>query len=195
MSPTISIWRCSEPVLTELANTLKAYQLTDPAFRFLLEPDESGEVVALHCRASSYHEDRAELRSVCAIPIRGNRIITSRHLHLVFPKGDPIEPDLKVLLHAIGSRPLVGYYLNFSVALLDKYVRPLIGITLPNRRIEVSHTYYERKAPFFSGRRVDLKLNSILADLDLPERGPPDAYAHALAAALIHLKLNPPVAG
>ena len=45
-----------------------------------------------------------------------------------------------------GGRPLVGYYLEFDMGMLNKYVRPLIGAPLPNRRIEVSSLYYDWRA-------------------------------------------------
>ena len=35
------------------------------------------------------------------------------------------------LLHFIGSRPLVGYYLDFAVDQLDRTVKPVVGIPLP----------------------------------------------------------------
>lgn len=180
-------------VFSDIARSIKARSLTDPSYRFLLDEDESGEVVSLHCRASSFDLARAELRSVCAIRIRDNRILTSSALNLDFEKGAPAEPAFQELMAFLGSRPLVGYYLDFSVGLLDKHIQPIIGIGLPHQRIEVSTLYFELKIPFFSGRRVDLRLASMLTDLDLPPRGGADAYAHALCAALIYLKLQTPV--
>jgi DNA polymerase-3 subunit epsilon len=38
------------------------------------------------------------------------------------------------LLSFIGGRPIVGYYVDFDVAMLDKYVLPFIEAKLPNRR-------------------------------------------------------------
>ena len=56
-----------------------------------------------------------------------------------------IRKVLPSLLHFIGGRPLVGYYVDFDIAMLDKYVLPYIEIELPNRRVEISKLYYERK--------------------------------------------------
>jgi DNA polymerase III subunit epsilon len=97
---------------------------------------------------------------------------------------------LPMLLRFIGSRPLVGYYLDFDLAMIDKHVRRLLGVGLPNRRIEVSSLYYERKygdAP--PGAQVDLRLDSILVDLGLPSVDRHDAYSDALMTAMIYLTL------
>ena len=77
-----------------------------------------------------------------------------------------VLPDL---LRFIGGRPLVGYYLDFDVAMLNKHVRRFLGVDLPNPRIEMSALYYERKygdAP--PGTQVDLSFASMLDDLKLP---------------------------
>ena len=105
--------------------------------------------------------------------------------------GRPIEEVLPDLLRFIGSRPLVGFYLEFDVAMLNRHVRRLIGIDLPNAQIEVSGTYYERKygdAP--PGTEVDLRFMSILRDLDLPALDQHDAYSDALMTAMMYLKLE-----
>ena len=102
-----------------------------------------------------------------------------------------MEEVLPELLRFIGSRPLVGYYLEFDVAMLNRHVRRLLGIGLPNAQIEVSGTYYERKygdAP--PGTEVDLTFVSILEDLGLPTLDQHDAYSDALMTAMMHLKLE-----
>ena len=49
------------------------------------------------------------------------------------------------LLDFIGSRPLVGYYLEFDVAMLNREIWPLLGVRLPQPKIEVSAMYYDYK--------------------------------------------------
>ena len=87
--------------------------------------------------------------------------------------GRAMEDVLPEFLRFIGARPLVGYYLEFDLAMINKHARRLIGIELPNRRIEVSGLYYERKyggAP--PGVEIDLRFAAILADLGLPRPRP-----------------------
>ena len=71
-----------------------------------------------------------------------------------------ILPDL---LQFIGGRPLVGYYIDFDIAMLNNHVAEFLGIQLPNPRIEVSGIYYDRKygdAP--PGTQIDLTFANIL---------------------------------
>lgn len=152
--------------------------------------DGAGERVAIHCEATSYDKATADLRSVAALRIRGPRILASQRLILSFWPTEPAEPGLARLLRFIGNRPLVGYYLDFTVAMIDRLVQPMTGTPLPNATVEVSSLYYARKARIPGKNAVDLRLDSILRDLDLPARAGDDAYAHALAAAMVCLRLE-----
>ena len=108
-----------------------------------------------------------------------------------FAVARPMFGILPDLLHFIGSRPLVGYWIDFDVSMLDKYLLAMINTRLPNRRIDVSKLYYDRKfgsAP--PGTRIDLRYTTILADLKLPQRGQHDAFEDALGAAEAYLILK-----
>jgi DNA polymerase-3 subunit epsilon len=87
----------------------------------------------------------------------------------------------------------VGYYLEFDVAVLHRHVVPKIGIPLPNRQIEVSALYYDRKQKRLPpGSHIDLRFGTIRTDLDLPEHAEHDAFNDALLAAMMYLRLAPP---
>jgi DNA polymerase-3 subunit epsilon len=104
--------------------------------------------------------------------------------------GRTMEDVLPELLRFIGARPLVGYYLEFDLVMINKHARRLIGIELPNRRIEVSRLYYERKygdAP--PGVEIDLRFAAILADLGLPVLDQHDAFSDALTTAMMYVAL------
>ncbi|MDQ2106272.1 3'-5' exonuclease family protein [Azospirillum isscasi] len=163
-----------------------------PDRALLLSGEDTGERVAIHCEATSFDAATADLRSVAALRIRGARILTSQRLVLGFWPTEPAEPALSRLLAFIGNRPLIGYYLDFTVAMLDRLVQPTVGMALPNQRIEVSSLYYGRKSKLPGKYAVDLRLDSILRDLDLPPRVGDDACAGALAAAMVYLRLEPP---
>jgi len=153
---------------------------------------DDGDLVAVQIEASSFDAATAELRAFAAVRIRGHRILTSGMLSVRLTPGEPAGPALDRLLEAIDNRPIVGYFLDFSLGVLDRHLRPLIGTDLPNRRIEVSGLYYDRKARVATKTAVDLRLDSILRELDLPERAGDTAVANALAAAMVYLRLNPP---
>ena len=106
-------------------------------------------------------------------------------------QGPLIWKALPKFLHFIGGRPLVGYYVDFDIAMLDKYVLPYIGIELPNPRIEVSKLYYERKygdAP--PNTIVDLSFAAMLKDLGIPPLAEHDAFNDALMTAMMYVALR-----
>jgi DNA polymerase-3 subunit epsilon len=192
-------------------------RLKDEAYAFLFDPEPAGELVSIDCETTALDIERAQLLAVAAIRIRGDRILTSERLELVVrPKGQPGEGGVLIhqlrpidiergvpadqaieqVLRFIGSRPLVGYYLEFDVAILNRLVRPKIGIPLPNRQLEVSALYYDRKQKRLPpGSNIDLRFGTIRADLDLPEHAEHDAFNDALLAAMMYLRLARPAAG
>ena len=153
-----------------------------------------------------------DIVAVAAVRIRGNRILASERFEARVKPRVRLKPDaikvhglreqdvaagrtmaevLPELLRFIGSRPLVGFYLEFDVAMLNKHVRRMLGIPLPNQQIEVSGSYYQRKygdAP--PGTQVDLRFVSILKDLGLPVLDQHDAFSDALMTAMMHLTLE-----
>jgi len=199
-------------MLLGLKRRFLLHLLRDPAYRFLFDPPPPGEAVSIDCETTGLNTRKDDIVTVAAVRIRDNRILTSERFEaMVKPKaklnpdaikvhrlreqdvldGLPIEEALPNFLRFIGSRPLVGFYLEFDVAMLNRHVRRLIGIDLPNAQIEVSGAYYERKygdAP--PGTEVDLRFMSILKDLDLPALEQHDAFSDALMTAMMHLKLE-----
>jgi DNA polymerase-3 subunit epsilon len=184
----------------------------DPAYRFLFEPAPAGEAVAIDCETTGLDRRKDDIVSIAAIPLRDNRIFTSQRFVATIRPGARMNPDaIKVhrlreadvrggrsmadvlprLLRFIGSRPLVGYYLEFDIAMLNKHVRTLLGFRLPNRRIETSELYYERKygdAP--PGTQIDLTLAAMIRDLKLPLIDQHDAYSDALMTAIAFITLR-----
>jgi DNA polymerase-3 subunit epsilon len=189
-------------------------RLKDEAYAFLFDPEPPGELVSIDCETTTLDIKRAELLSVAAIRIQGDRILTSERLEMVvrpegqpgergvlihqlrpidLERGVPVDQAIDQVLRFIGSRPLVGYYLEFDVAVLDRQVRPKIGIPLPNRQIEVSALYYDCKQKQLPpGSHIDLRFGTIREGLGLPERAEHDAFNDALLAAMMYLRLHVP---
>jgi DNA polymerase III subunit epsilon len=198
-------------MLFSIRRRLDQWRLSDPAFRFLFDEPPPGEAVAIDCETTGLDTRRDDIVSVAAVLIHGSRILASqRYEAMVRPSaamkaeaikthrlcegdvagGRRIEDVLPELLRFIGSRPLVGYYLEFDIAMINRPMRRLIGIELPNPRIEVSGLYYERKygdAP--PGAEVDLRFAAIVADLGLPALDQHDASSDALMAAMMYVCL------
>jgi DNA polymerase-3 subunit epsilon len=190
------------------------YQVTlrDRSYRFLLEPPPLDEAVVIDCETTGLDPRRDEVIAVAAIRIRGTRILTSGAYRAIIrsekaptsesikvhqlrakevSEGRPMHEVLPELLRFVGSCPIVGYYVDFDVAMLDKHVSRYIGAKLPNRRIEVSEIYYAlkyRNAP--PGTVHDLRFASILADLRLPSLAQHDAFNDALMTAMMYVHLQ-----
>ena len=110
--------------------------------------------------------------------------------------GLPLAEAMQQLLHFIGSRPLVGYYLEFDVAMLNRAITPLIGMGLPQPKIEVSALYYDYKFKHLppshqqGNADIDLRFATLMADLQLPLRDAHDAMNDAVMAAMAFIKLR-----
>jgi DNA polymerase III subunit epsilon len=198
-------------MLLSIRRRVDRYLLRDTAFRFLFDKPPPGEAVAIDCETTGLDTRRDDIVSVAAVPIHGSRILVSRRFEaMVRPSakmkaeaikahrlregdvagGRRIEDVLPDLLRFIGSRPLVGYYLEFDIAMINKPMRRLLGIELPNARIEVSSLYYERKygdAP--PGAEYDLRFAAIVGDLGLPALDQHDASSDALMTAMMYVCL------
>jgi len=185
--------------------------LTDERFAFLFEDEQSDEVVVFDCETTGLNPKVDEIISIGAVKIRGNKILTNEALHLYVEQKKqikhesitihqirhcdlenaiPIKEAIETFLHYIGNKTLVGYYLEFDVAMINKYIKPMYGITLPNRQEEVSAIYYDKKIETIPQGHIDLKFDTILKDLDLPTLQAHDALNDAVMTAMIYLKLK-----
>jgi DNA polymerase III subunit epsilon len=186
--------------------------LKDPAYAFLFEPGPPDEAVSIDCETTGLDRARDEIISVAAVRIKGARVLTSEAFSATVRCLTPINPQaikvhglrerdvamgramaqvMPALLRFIGGRPLVGYYLEFDVAMLNRYVRAWLGVGLPNRLVDVSGLYYDRKygdAP--PGAHVDLSFAALVRDLKLELIDQHDALADATTTALIYVMLK-----
>ena len=178
----------------------------------MFKPGPPDEVVAIDCETTGLNVRSDDIITIAAIKIRGDRILTSERFEAVLrpdalmqaeaikvhrqrqidvAQGSLIRKVLPRFLHFVGGRPLVGYYVDFDIAMLDKYILNFIGIELPNPRIEVSKLYYERKygdAP--ANTTVDLSFAAILKDLAIPPLAQHDAFNDALMSAMMYVTLR-----
>lgn len=191
------------------------YHLGDTRFRFMWDTPPENEWVALDCETTGLNVRTDEIISIAAVRIVGNRVMTSERLELlVRPEkrvsaesvrvhqlreqdvahGMAPEAALTQLLHFIGSRPLVGYYLEFDLAMINRALFPLLGLGLPQDRNEVSAMYYDykfRQLPrHLRDQTIDLRFATLLKDLGMPSRAPHDALNDAVMAALAFVKLR-----
>ena len=191
------------------------YHLADARYRFMWDTPPPDEWVSLDCETTGLNTRSDEIIAISAVRIQGDRILTSQRLELlVCPEGAvpadsirvhrlrgqdvagglPAQEAVQQLLHFIGSRPLVGYYLEFDVAMLNRVLFPMLGVRLPQPQIEVSALYYDYKFRQLDAhqkdRSIDLRFATLMHDLDLPEREAHNALNDAVMAALAFTKLR-----
>jgi DNA polymerase III subunit epsilon len=186
--------------------------LGDHSYLFLFEPGPSDEFIALDCETTGLNPRVDDIITIAAVKIRGNRILTSERFEaIVRPDKKPTSDSIKVhqlraqdvesgalmfrvlpdLLRFIGGRPIIGYYIDFDMRMLDKYILRQIQTKLPNPRIEVSEMYYACKYKGAPPNTVyDLRFTSILADLGIPNLEQHDALNDTIMTAMVYLQLR-----
>lgn len=191
------------------------YHLADAHFSFMYDPPPEDEWVTLDCETTGLDVQRDQIISIGAVRIVGNRLLTSQRLELLVRPECAVKADsvrvhrlreqdvalgidpahaMRQLLDFIGSRPLVGYFLEFDVAMLNREIWPLLGVRLPQKKIEVSAMYYDfknRQLPAHQrGGTIDLRFATMMNDLGLPLSDAHDALNDAVMAGLAFVKLR-----
>ena len=177
----------------------------------LFEPYNGDEVVSLDCETTSLDVKEAEILSIGAVRISGSRVKTSDRLDIKLkpPKsltgdsivihkiramdlseGVEIDEALEQVLEFVGNRPILGYYVNFDIRMLDKFLRPRYGFGLPNRAIELSHVYHDIVKRQSLGGDVDLRFDTIASKLNLPMLERHTALGDAITVALMYVRLK-----
>lgn len=185
--------------------------LTDERFAFLFEDTHEDEVVIFDCETTGLNPKVDEIISIGAVKVKGNKILTDQAIHIYIKQENQInhksitihqirncdlenaislDEAIEKFLYYIGNRTLVGYYLEFDVAMINKYIKPMFGITLPNKKEEVSAIYYDKKIAAIPQGHIDLRFDTILEDLALPKLQAHDALNDAVMTAMMYLKLK-----
>ncbi|MGA1931907.1 3'-5' exonuclease [Arcobacter sp. YIC-464] len=195
--------------------TIKNYfnkkNLKDEKYLYLFDKPHEDEYVCFDCETTGLDPKKDEIISIGAVIIKDNTVVSSRKfVKFIKPKTKLQEDAIKVhhiremdledaldiddviyeFLEYIGNRTLVGYYLEFDIAMIDKYLKPRLGINLPNKRVEVSGIYHDYKIETIPQGNIDLRFDTIMNELEIPFMGKHDAYNDALMTSLIFLKLK-----
>lgn len=194
-----------------IKNYFNKKNLKDEKYSFLFEKNNSNEYVCFDCETTGLNPKIDDIVSIGAVIIKDNTIVSSKKfVKFVKPKtklqanaikvhhirecdlkdAEDIDTVIEEFLHFIGNRTLVGYYLEFDVAMINKYVKPKLGITLPNKILEVSALYYDYKIERIPQANIDLRFNTIMSELKIPSFGKHDAYSDAMMTSMIFIKLK-----
>lgn len=190
---------------------LNQKRLKDKKYSFLFNDAPKNEYVCLDCETTGLSPRKDEILSIGAVIIKDNKIIMRKTLNIfVKPSKNVNEESIKIhhirpidlenavdpktaifeLLDFIGSRTIVGYYIKFDIAMISKYTKKYIGVKLPNDSIEVSSMYFKTRHRNSDYEFVDLKFDTIMKELDIPELGKHDALNDAIMTSMIFLKVK-----
>lgn len=196
----------------EITNYINKRKLKDGRFINLFDKPLDDEFVCFDCETTGLDPKKDDIISIGAVIIKGNQILASKKfVKFVKPKNSTIQEEaikvhhirecdlehaeniddvIEEFLEFIGNRKLVGYFLEFDVAMINKYVKPKYGIKLPNKKFEVSAIYHDYKIEKIPQSNIDLRFDTIMNDLKIPTMGKHDAFNDALMTSMMFIKLK-----
>ncbi|RXJ66963.1 DNA polymerase III subunit epsilon [Halarcobacter ebronensis] len=194
-----------------IENYFNKKNLKDEKYLYLFEKPCCEEYVCFDCETTGLNPKKDDIISIGAVIIKGNSILSSKKfVKYIKPKTKLQEEAIKVhhirecdleeaedidkvineFLEFIGNRKLVGYFLEFDLAMINKYLKPKIGIKLPNKAYEVSAIYHDWKIEKIPQSNIDLRFDTIMKELQIPPMGKHDAYNDAIMTAMMFIKLK-----
>ncbi|RRJ85418.1 3'-5' exonuclease [Aestuariirhabdus litorea] len=190
---------------------INSYRFRNSEFSYLFERYEGDEYISLDMETTNLDPKTAHILSIGAVPVRGNEILTSRRFDVKLNAPKEMDPEailihklrtidlqgqmdteqaLRDLLHFIGNRPILGYYISFDIGVLNRHYKELLGFSLPNRSIELSHYYLKKVRRQHPDMEVDARFETIASQLKLPVTERHTAYGDALTTALMYVRLK-----
>lgn len=194
-----------------LKNYFNKKNLKDKKYSFLFEDSLEDEYVCFDCETTGLNPKEDDIISIGAVIIKNNTIVSSKKfIKFIKPKtklqtdaikihhirecdladAEDIDKVIEEFLEFIGNRTLIGYFLEFDIAMINKYLKPKLGITIPNKTLEVSGIYHDFKIEKIPQGYIDLRFNTIMSELNIPSLGKHDAYNDAIMTAMIFIKLK-----
>ncbi|MGQ4878753.1 3'-5' exonuclease [Billgrantia sp. LNSP4103-1] len=184
----------------------------DGKYGWLFHPYTGDELVAIDCETTGVDTRVAEPVSIGAVKVRGDRVLTSESLDLRLKRpatltGDSIrvhrlrgidldegvslDEALGSLLDFIGNRPLLGWRLDFDLAILNRQIRPRFGFDLPNSGIDVAQLYHrQQRRSVMEPEPRALRFETVAESLGVPVMGRNTALGDAVTTALMYLRLE-----
>jgi DNA polymerase-3 subunit epsilon len=195
----------------KVKNHFNKKKLTEPKYAYLFDKPIKGEYVCFDCETTGLDPKKDDIISIGAVLIKDNTIVSSKKfVKFVKPKtklqvqaiqvhhiremdledAEDITDVIHEFLTFIGNRTLVGYFLEFDIAMVNKYIKKELGIKLPNKALEVSAIYHDYKIERIPQSNIDLRFDTIRKELNIPALGKHDAYNDAIMTAMMFVKLK-----
>lgn len=195
----------------KIQNHFNKKKLKDDRFAYLFDEAPQDEYICFDCETTGLDVKTDDIISIGAVLIKNNTIVSSqKFVRFVKPKtklqadaikvhhireidledAEEIDEVLEEFLAFIGNRQLVGYFLEFDVAMINKYLKQKLGIKLPNKTHEVSAIYHDWKIEKIPQSNIDLRFDTIMKDLKIPAFGKHDALNDAIMTSMMFLSLK-----
>ena len=177
----------------------------------LLQAPPPGEWVSLDLETTGLDPSSDHILSLAAVPVRDGRLLLSerferrirpdrdfgiesiRH-HRITPdegaSGISVTPAVREFLSWLGSRTLLGFYLDFDVSMLAPHVKSITGFALPNARVDLADAFAARERQARPDVPPDLGFQRIAEELGVPILGRHTALGDATTTALCWLALQ-----
>ncbi|MGJ7456486.1 3'-5' exonuclease [Halomonas sp. RA08-2] len=180
-------------------------------YAWLFHPYTGDEMVVIDTETTGLDSRSAELVSIAAVKVRGDRVLTSESLDLRLARpaslsgesirihglrgidlegGLPVQDALERLIDFVGNRPLLGWHLGYDLAILNRELRPRFGFDLPNATIDVAQSYLRRLRRRHPEVESAPRFEKVAELLDVPLMGRHTALGNAVTTALIFLRLE-----
>lgn len=198
-------------MFNKIKNHFNKKNLKDEKYLYLFDKPLDDEYICFDCETTGLSVLKDDIISIGAVLIKNDTIVSSkRFVKFVKPKtrlqeeaikvhhirecdleeAEDIDEVIEEFLEFIGNRKLVGYFLEFDIAMVNKYLKPKIGIKLPNKAYEVSAIYHDWKIEKIPQSNIDLRFDTIMKELQIPKMGKHDAYNDAIMTAMMFIKLK-----
>ncbi|MCG6657650.1 3'-5' exonuclease [Halomonas campisalis] len=180
-------------------------------YGWLFNPYTGDELVAIDCETTGVDPRSAEPVSIAAVKVRGERVLTSESLDLRLQRpstlsgesirihglrgidlddGECLDQALARLLDFIGNRPLLGWRLDFDLAIINRQLRPRFGFDLPNSGIDVAQLYHRQLRRSHLEAASAPRFEAAAKALGVPVMGRNTALGDAVTTALMYLRLE-----
>ena len=171
----------------------------------LLQPPPANEWVSLDLETTGLDPRSDHILSLAAVPVREGRVMLSerferrirpdrgfdiesiRHHHITPDEaaaGVSVTPAVREFLQWLGSRALLGYYLDFDLSMLAPHIKGITGFPLPNPRIDLADAVAARERRARPDVVPNLAFQHIADQLGVPVLGRHTALGDATTVAL-----------
>lgn len=183
----------------------------DGQYGWLFNPYTGDEIVAIDCETTGLDTKVAELVSIAAVRIKGDRVLTSDSLDLRLQRPDTLNGDsikihrlrgvdlrggealcdaLEAFIEFVGNRPLLGWCVDYDLAVINRHLRPRFGFDLPNVCLDMAQLYMREMRRTRPQPEPPMRFEAVAKALDVPVMGRHTALGDAVTTALMYVRFQ-----